>query len=232
MQKSPTSVPKRTLNSSGDVLWSFYLFPNETAADIFPKELEDGLAYREIVFNETKNFLVELIRSVAYHPKKEGGTFRDVVEFEVTEYIKVGDKYFPKVSESRLIDPGGEMLVQRHVVKDIKINSRNLDFKSFHIPEYTEVIQFSPGAKEHKLAQWGSDDKPARIFITKSGVEDEYDKYIDEMYYDIYSDKKQEEERREAENITVRVVMCLLGVTLIVGAILIRRRMERITFLQ
>lgn len=74
MKKYPTSSPTRQIDSSGDVLWTFYFFPDERAASIFPEEFKEGLAHKEVVINETKNFLVQLIRSVSYYPLKKGGT--------------------------------------------------------------------------------------------------------------------------------------------------------------
>ena len=218
VRKYPTSTPVRSTSPSGDILWTFLLFPSQEAADAYPNEVPNaqGMCYDEIVINESKNYLVQSVRSTFYQRLVSGEKERIASLFEVGETLKVGDFYFPKLSWYKY--PEDDPRPQIHEVESLKVDG-DLDFDSFKIPKFTLVSVFQKDGSEYR-AIWGEGNKAARTFRS----EEEYYAYMESLGMEYEAERKEAIEREKAERRAPRAALCALGFALIIAAFWMKRR--------
>ena len=220
VKKYPSSEPERSVDDSGDVLWTFYLFPTKEAEEAFPKELELPVASRKVVINESKNFHIQFVKAIC-HEERDGKKSRHIVEYEVLSYLKENEHFFPKTIENRYVLAGKTVAYNRQNVSKVRFNVFDFDFDSFYIPEYMEIMYHDP---DYKKVVKLSDNEPLLIFET----EDEYMEYLKNLDKSLVQRQIERiaKQKIEMKNRNPRIILCLLGVALIIGGLWKRRRKQ------
>ncbi len=227
----PSSVPQRSVDESGDVLWTFRSWPTQENADRFPpgsdvtQEDEDAfrkneianIAFRDVTVNESKNFLLQSVKTVSFNPQPSGEILIGRVEYVTSSFIQAGGFYFPGHTEIHGTMGDGPAPWIKHTVEKIKIGGK-LDFDSFKIPEYTNG-SWTGADGIRKMVVWGKDNKPQQIMTT-----DEYDARMYPIYEELERIWEGEKELGKEKRFGVRLTLCALGTALVLLGIWLKRR--------
>ncbi len=237
--KYPVSVPVRSVDEKGDVLWTFRVWNNPQTSQLFPvgtdeTKAEDGSVDKEdaaqavffdVVINESKNYLLHAYRSVGFFPQSGDVVVSGIGEYKTLEYLSDSGLFFPKRTEITMIGGGKAAPPRRHTVEELRVNQTDLDLDSFTIPEFTPVsLAEVTEAPKHEITKqeiaiWGSDNKPSQIYTLEA-----FDELRLSCEREILKMRQDTADREKAERVGVRIVLCALGAVLIFGAFWLKRK--------
>ncbi len=222
------SIPVRSVDANGDILWAFRIDSPEN--DQNPES-----AYSELTFNESKSFCLH--RFFSFRPAAISGATMEATgekvsiinEYVVWEYIQLSNGYYlPRKTGSGVGPPSfrghPEFFRTQYEITSVSINEQVTTDPCFVIPEFFMVLRDDLTPRPLQRGQtvampvsfWGKDNQPAITLQTPQEVE----KYLQEA-----RDKKQTALALTPRPISwTRIVLAVAGLVLILLALFLKAR--------